>query len=382
MRIGDQPSFPATYLFGFGAPRADVAWPTIKNAMSFADPSAHVLATRVPLPLRAGESIAIEVDDGEPIDLTWSALRADEPATRANGAHVVTEFRERSAPGTKTTTTVFEAQGALELVAVVEELSDGYPGDRGFLEGDEMLRVDGMRYPIQLGTGTEDYFNSGWYFLGVHSNPLSGLSRFVVSHDEKGWGEALFEYSMHRLHLLDAPVARSGMRMGVEIGPEGAYTPMKARTFALAYAFDGPRELSRRKFSLEGDAPFGVPDEWIESALDAEAIEKPARYPIRKGLRTATLRMECPADSRLAGALVVRSYDAATAPQRASIQVGGRVRGSFFESRKNAIRRYAQDERWIDLDKRDCTGGWLTLEVTGTTPEWTESAYEVLLYAR
>jgi hypothetical protein len=245
-----------------------------------------------------------------------------------------------------------------------------------------MIRVDGMRYPIHLGTGTEDYFNSGWYFIGVHSNPLSGLSRFIVSHEEKGWGEAQFEYSMHRVHLLDAPVARSGMRMGLEIGPDGSYSPMAVRTFALAYAWDEPREIARKRFALEGDGAFGAPDEWIESAMDAEAGEMPMRYPIRRGSHVTKLRMACPSDARLAGALVIRSYDAASAPQRASIAAAGRVRGSFFEARKNTHRRFAQDERWIDLTPRDCSSGELALEVTGQGPEWTESAYEVVLYAR
>ena len=33
-----------------------------------------------------------------------------------------------------------------------------------FLEGDEMIYVDGEKEAAIKGTGTEDYFNSGWYF--------------------------------------------------------------------------------------------------------------------------------------------------------------------------------------------------------------------------
>jgi len=117
MRIGDQPPFPATYLFGFGAPRADVAWPEIKSALVYSDPATHTLATRIPLPLRAGEALTVE---GEEIDLTWAVREIDEPIVRANGAHVVTQFRDRHAPGAMTTTPVLEARGSIELVSMVE----------------------------------------------------------------------------------------------------------------------------------------------------------------------------------------------------------------------------------------------------------------------
>ncbi len=385
MRIGDQRPFPATYLFGFGAPPPRVAWPSIKSALVFADPDARVLATRLPIPLRAGESLVIEIDDERPLDCAWSAVTADDATTRANGAHVVTQYRDGRAPAQPTTIAIFEAPGALELVAVVEELSDGIPGDRSFLEGDEMIRVDGMRHPIHLGTGTEDYFNSGWYFLGVHSNPLSGLSRLVVTHDENGWGSALFEYSMHRHHLLDAPVSRSGMRMRMEIGAEGTYSKMTVRTFAFAYGFAGPREIARNHFRLD-DAPgadvFGAPDEWIDSAVDAESGESGAPFAVRRGPRKTSLRVACPVGAEITGALVVRSYDADTAPQRATLSVSGAARGAFFEPRRNWHRRFTQDERWIDLSNADCQKGFVAIDVASAGNEWSESAYDVVLYAR
>jgi hypothetical protein len=378
LRIGDGAPFPATYLFAFGPPR-DGAWPAIASSLVRVDPAAHLLATRTPLPLRAGESIVVEAD--APIDFAWSATLAADHTTHANGARVVTQYRDRHAPGAMTTTTLFDAKGPLTLVSIVEELADGRPGDRAFLEGDDMLRTDGMQAPLFLGTGTEDYFNGGWYFLGVHSNPMSGLSRFVVTRDERGWGHALFEYSMHRHHVLDAPVARSGMQMGIEIGPDGSYAPMKVRSFALAYAFDGPRVIARRAFALgAGDAALGVADEWVESAIDAEVGAEPIRFGVRRGARTTTLRVECPKGERVVGALVVRTYDAASAPQRAAIIVGGRTRSAFFEPRRNPHRRLAQDERYIDLD-RDCDSGTLAIDVRSADAEWTESAYEVVLFA-
>ena len=40
-------------------------------------------------------------------------------------------------------------------------IHDGY---EGLIEGDERWHVDGARTPQVRGTGTEDIFNSGWYY--------------------------------------------------------------------------------------------------------------------------------------------------------------------------------------------------------------------------
>jgi hypothetical protein len=52
-------------------------------------------------------------------------------------------------------------------------------GRRGlwFLEGDERVFVDGESVPSIIGTGTEDYFSSGWYFdTGPYSSLYHGLT--------------------------------------------------------------------------------------------------------------------------------------------------------------------------------------------------------------
>jgi hypothetical protein len=44
------------------------------------------------------------------------------------------------------------------------------PDPLNFLEGDEVLEVDGI---VSRGIGAEDYFGGGWYFLdGAFSSPL------------------------------------------------------------------------------------------------------------------------------------------------------------------------------------------------------------------
>lgn len=56
---------------------------------------------------------------------------------------------------------------------------------RSFLEGNESFSVDGAK-PAWVGTGTEDYFNGGWYFcFGPYAQPFSGcihMGEFVAAY--------------------------------------------------------------------------------------------------------------------------------------------------------------------------------------------------------
>lgn len=71
--------------------------------------------------------------------------------------------------------TVLDATGRGQFVGLNLSMQS-YNKQLWFLEGDEMVYVDGENKPSMHGTGTEDYFNSGWYFNhGEFSAPYFGL---------------------------------------------------------------------------------------------------------------------------------------------------------------------------------------------------------------
>jgi hypothetical protein len=76
-----------------------------------------------------------------------------------------------------------------------------------FLEGNESFIVDGETKPGWVGTGTEDYFNGGWYFcFGPYDHAFSGCTA-------KG------DYvSAYRFHLLDAVPYDRSLVMRLEHG--------------------------------------------------------------------------------------------------------------------------------------------------------------------
>ncbi len=88
----------------------------------------------------------------------------------------------------------------------------GYDGNLWFLEGDEMIYVDGETKPSVNGTGTEDFFNSGWYFNhGEFSAPYHGL---IVKDD------SISRIAAYRFLVGDAVPFEKSIRVTIEHGTE------------------------------------------------------------------------------------------------------------------------------------------------------------------
>ena len=292
------------------------------------------------------------------------------------GVRLLAQYRDRMAPGRDTTMPVFESDEPLQLLALVEQLSGGRFNDRTYLEGDEMVRTDGMAYPLQHGTGTEDYFNGGFYFLGPHNNPFSGLLRFLVTEPGDDWSNAHFIESLYRLHVADPIVSRSGMRFGFEAGPTGAYTPLRVRSLGLAYAFSDPQVIGEQEVRLPGAR-------WVSSAVDAERSVPPRAFPVREGRGVTRIDVECPsAEAR--GLLLVRAYSQEEAPQTARVRLDGREVGLLHEAQANPARSFAEDALWIDLLPGQCREGArpvLEIDATCSPAPWSESGYTLRFFS-
>jgi len=105
--------------------------------------------------------------------------------------------------------TVLEAEGEGHFVGL-NMCMQGYKGNLWFLEGDEMVFVDGEEKPSVYGTGTEDYFNSGWYFnKGEFYAPYHGL---IIKDD------SLARISAYRFHITDAVPFKKSFRFSIEHG--------------------------------------------------------------------------------------------------------------------------------------------------------------------
>jgi hypothetical protein len=85
-----------------------------------------------------------------------------------------------------------------------------YDGGLGFLEGDQKIFVDGEKRPSVYGTGTEDYFSSGWYFnKGEYAGPYNGL---ILKDDSLG------RIAAYRFHVPDPIPFKKSIKFTIEHG--------------------------------------------------------------------------------------------------------------------------------------------------------------------
>jgi hypothetical protein len=116
--------------------------------------------------------------------------------------------------------TILEASGRGHFVGVALYMQNRKGKGLGFLEGDEMIYLDGEEKPSIIGTGTEDYFSSGWYYdRGLYSAPYHGIN----IKDEAGG-----RISTYRWHIEDAMPFTKSVKVTIEHGTnndhEGDYS--------------------------------------------------------------------------------------------------------------------------------------------------------------
>lgn len=85
-----------------------------------------------------------------------------------------------------------------------------YDGGLDYLEGDEMIYVDGEKKPSIAGTGTVDFFSaSGKFKYGEFSGPYNGL---IYKDDSLG------RIAAYRFHIVDPIPFRRGVKFTIEHG--------------------------------------------------------------------------------------------------------------------------------------------------------------------
>ena len=123
--------------------------------------------------------------------------------------------------------TLLEATGRGHYVGTV--LSMQFLSRRGitFLEGDEQVTIDGEKTPSILGTGTEDYFSSGWYYdTGAYSALYHGCP---IKDDAKG------RISAYRFHIEDPIPFTKSIAFNIEHGGRNDVPPADYCSVAFWY---------------------------------------------------------------------------------------------------------------------------------------------------
>jgi hypothetical protein len=169
---------PVGEFFGSGLGPAQV-----RSLMFAMDPTPHTWATTWwPMPFSSSVRIYIDNASSVPIVAGQVQLRfTRSPRWRAQlgvdgdaGYFHAQGHRGATRPGVYWT--FLRTRGTGTFVGVTMTMMGGYPPY--YLEGNERAYVDGARKPQIQGTGTEDFFYSGWYFGfdQLFTLPLSGYT--------------------------------------------------------------------------------------------------------------------------------------------------------------------------------------------------------------
>lgn len=277
-----------------------------------------------------------------------------------------------------------DAQGRGVFYGVTHSMRGLIPAGnrRNYLEGDERVYVDGALSPTWHGTGTEDFYESGWYFRDgtTYAMPLAGNPAYELDGD----GCRYDCTGAYRLLVTDPVPFGSSLRFGVEHGPlsnePGDYgstaywygTPMYELT--RTDAVDVAEETSRVAHE------YTAPDE-TRSTLTSTFEGEDDGFPVRRGVTAARgpvgFRMKVDRGNR--GIRLTRLGDQAAAYQAADVQVDGRLVGRWSQPLGNDSARWLEDA--FEIPGAFTAGKpWISIRLAPVpgAPPWSASRYETL----
>ncbi len=160
----------------------------------------------LPMPFRKSARITVENGTGTAQNLGW-AVELRKGRVPRNAAYLHVQWRNYYAEYGKHVP-ILETTGRGHFVGTV--LSMQSPYWLRYLEGDEKIYVDGEDRPSIHGTGTEDYFNCGWYFAkGPVSKPFHGITAMMDMQSRT---------SSYRMHVPDCVPFTKSIKVEIEHG--------------------------------------------------------------------------------------------------------------------------------------------------------------------
>jgi len=253
---------------------------------------------------------------------------------------------------------------------------------RNYLEGDERVYVDGARSPTMHGTGTEDFYESGWYFRDgtTYTMPLAGNPGYELDAD----GCRYDCTGAYRLMLGEAVSFSSSLRFDIEHGPVndapanysstaywyGRPAPVLAETDLIDVADDTSR--SAHAYVAGGETRGS-----LRSTFEGRDDKIPLSHDIASG--TGPTQFTVATTPTNAGVRLLRMSDQNTPYQRASVFVDGTLAGEWLQPLGNQHSRWLEDT--FELPETLTSGkSAVTVRIVPTpgSPPWSAAQYRAL----
>jgi hypothetical protein len=250
-----------------------------------------------------------------------------------------------------------------------------------FLEGAERVYTDGSASPQWYGTGTEDFYEGGWYFHNgtTYSDPLTGQP------DQRTATGGCADYcvAVYRLMLADAIDYHSAIRFGIEHGKRNMVQPDYSST---AFLYTQPNDTTNPSDEVNPADPVsrllhGYADGDASSQLLVSEYEGSDDTRAIPGLVSAThnaisFHILISPDNH--GIVLRRTSDQLTGYQSAAVAIDGTPAGIWLEPRSNSAHRWL-DDTYLVPDRLTAGKNLVTVSLTPTpdTPPWTASRYHI-----
>ncbi|MCX7920299.1 MAG: DUF2961 domain-containing protein [bacterium] len=165
----------------------------------------------IPMPFRKSARIQVTNLTGKPVGAFYYHLDYYKLSKLdRNIAYFHAHWRRENPTTLGKDYTILEAKGHGHFIGTVLSMQGLIPSNLWFLEGDEHIYVDDEPNSVWSGTGTEDYFNSGWYFnRGTFSSLFHGLT---IKDEEQS------KVCAYRFHILDSIPFTKSIRVSIEHG--------------------------------------------------------------------------------------------------------------------------------------------------------------------
>ncbi|TDE09671.1 DUF2961 domain-containing protein [Jiangella asiatica] len=243
---------------------------------------------------------------------------------------------------------------------------------RNYLEGDERVYVDGMRTPQLNGTGSEDFYEGGWYFnRNEFSNPMNGAPEM----ETRSFGCEHQCDAAYRLMIADAVGFRTGLRFGIEHGPT-ANEPAVYGSTAFWYGHAGAVGLR-----TTDTVPAGSGGRELTSTFEGDDDTVAVTGTVADSTEPVTFTVDI--DQKNDGVRLRRLSDQASPGQAAAVSVDGVDVGVWRQPLGNTSSRWLEDEfelpAPVTAGKSSVT---VTLSPVPGAPAWTAATYQVLSHVR
>ncbi|MFG2058382.1 DUF2961 domain-containing protein [Micromonospora sp. NPDC048930] len=361
----------------------------VRSLMFGVDTTTATLSAWWPMPYRSRYTVELRNGSTRPITpsvATVTTVRSARwtAALRPTGDAGYFRATATSADTTPGADHLFlDVAGRGKVVGVTHTMEGHIPSgnQRNYLEGDERVYVDGGQSPSIHGTGTEDFYESGWYFNhGTFSAPTNGNP----AHEVGDHGCRYDCTGAYRLMLADAVTFATGLRYGIEHGP-GDQDP--ARYGSTAYWYGQDTVAQRWTDTVDVGDPGSESAHGYASGGEREVLT--ASYegddtdprPVTDDSRASTtpIRFRVTLDPDNTGAVLRRVADQSAGYQSVAVQVDGRDAGTWSQPLANRSHRWLDDEyrlpAALTAGKQAVT---VTLTPTAGAPAWSAARYAVL----